>query len=380
MNNSAVPLALLAILIGAISLPSAPAVGSPSSPPLGPPDSHGDSPDLLLPVDVHPETNLERWAAVPVMRERTTGPAVPAYYVLNKQHLAISDEALEMAGLPVVPRHEIESTSQAQMAALAVSVEYVDEQVHEWLHGRPHESAGYGTASHPEAPIGDYTSLPVTAYVDSAEQDESGWYDDVVSSFDAADTELSGDANVYIYRFFLMQNGTPVNDVSTRCHMIQTADHELTYDPHTGVLVVVFSPGDIEGNWGWALNGPISARVSEWWRWDYCDSAWEEYRDLIPSAYVKHRPLSGLGNMQMLTAHELAHQFTMDHGDASCSGSWYHKHKTIEAFTSASNTPSSCGSNTNPFQHWHWDFTATTDGKLRAERELWTDCYNNGAC
>ncbi|MFA5861204.1 MAG: hypothetical protein WDA16_05865 [Candidatus Thermoplasmatota archaeon] len=340
------------------------------------PIPHGDTPPLGLPAEPFPDTNLDRWIALAVLRARNDGTSVPAFYIINGERYGVDAATLAERGLPVVSREEAPTLTAKELAARAKPYEVVEEALH-----AAEGSGGPVANSHPAPPISDSTSIPVTAYADAAEQRESGWYNDVVSSFDAADNTLASEATVNIYRYFLMTTGTPVDDVSTYCQMQQTATYEAGFRPHVGVFVSIFSPGDVGGNYGVAIDGPITYQLTTGWKWDYCSSQWLWNSPFIPSAYVKHRPLWSLGNMQYLAAHEFAHQFNMQHADANC---WWggigHLHKTIEAFTSADDTPNSCGLNINPSQHWHWNYNTPTNTRMWAERQSWTTCYNNGGC
>lgn len=375
---------LVGLLVGTMSFIATTSVAASTdatTPPVGTPAVHGDTPPLsVLPVDAFPYDPAD-YAAVAVLRERSDGSAVPALLILHEQGRGVTEQAMVEAGLPVIPMEEIEQMSLDELATVAEPAPAILHAIDDLAIGAPpghsHGGDGIGIQTHPTSPISDSTSIPVTTYADSNLQAQSGWSSDLTSSFNAAKNTLASQAGVNVYHFYLMTTGTPVSDVSTYCHMDQTASYEAGFAPHKAVAIMVFSTGDVEGSWGVALDDPVSSQIQDDWSWDYCSSSWRTPR-WIPSVYVRHLPLLSLGNMQMTATHELAHQFTMRHEDASCWSIPGHLHKTIEAFTSGSGTPASCGSNVNPFQHWHWDFTTPTDTRMWNERVKWTGCYNSG--
>lgn len=369
-------------LVGTLGIlsttPVAIAIDSSDPPLAAPPIVHGDTPPLSLPVPAL-AFDREAYAAVAVLRERSDGSTVPAFLLVDEEQRGVTEQELADAGLPVIPMGEIEQTTLSELESRAYPAADVLHIIEDIATDAPpgHTHGGIGIQSHPTAPISHTTSIPITLYADAAIQGQSGWSSDVTSSFNAAKNTLSTQAGVNIYQFFLMTTGTPVSDVGTYCHMDQTSTYESGFAPHVAVAIMIFSTGDVEGNWGVALDDPISSQIQDDWSWDYCTSSWRTPR-FIPSVYTRHLPLLSLGNMQMTATHELAHHFTMRHEDASCWSIPGHLHKTIEAFTSGPGTPSSCGSNVNPFQHWHWDFTTPTDTRMWNERVKWTGCYNSG--
>lgn len=227
---------------------------------------------------------------------------------------------------------------------------------------------------HPAPPITHATSIPVTAYADGAEQAISGYSSDIISSFDAADGELAADPTINIYRFYLMTTGAGP-DVDTKCEMQVTAKYEEGFKPHAGVFVAIFSPGGIVGGaWGYALDGPITTQIEDSSSYAWCTGTSRSPAH-IPQTYTQHKPFDSLGNMQMVTAHEFAHHFTMEHVWGYCYGNPDHTHKSIEMFNS--DPDDGCG-NLDPFQHWHCNYDSDTDGWMYGERQAWTTCYNSG--
>lgn len=327
--------------------------------------AHGDGP-VLGEVAAMP-VNLDRWAAIAILRERTDGSATPALLVVNEEAARLNEDEMVQMGLPVIPRERVEQFTAQDLGSIA----WPEDQVYERLAG-----AALAPGSHlPNPPITDYTLLPVTAYPDGAEQATSGWYNDVVASFDRADAVITNDVGIYIYRYVIEYN-YQVYDVQTRCHMQFTAKYEEGFT-HRGVLVAIFSPGTVgSGWWGLQMDYGISHRIWGGSSWAYCTSTTRSPA-YIPSTYIIHRPLGSLDYMMMVTVHEFAHAFNMEHRDAYCWYVWPNTHKTAEAFTSdSSEVPENCGSHLDPFSIYEWDYSEVTETKMWGERQRFTRCYN----
>lgn len=326
-------------------------------------------------ITVVPTANVVDVAVIPVWREVLGGGnPVPAYLVVDLELSKIHLADLEAHGIPLVEVSEIGNLSDEEFAQKAISAEDANRFV-DRLASRIFEPFTQA------ATLAYSDSLPVVAYADASFRAYSGWSTDLVSAFDQAASTIHSETGILIYRLYVMTSGMPVNDISNRCEMMQTADYEKRFTVR-GHIVTIWSDGDVEGHWGWAINRPVSAQIAGEWKsgstkwWTNYGQNWGETTMHLPSVYIKHNPYYVHHYMQMLATHEIAHQFTMRHEDADCWLEWGGLKKSVEAYTSDSNTPSGCLDNT--MGEYRFVLSATTGNRMWSERTRWSDCVNFG--
>lgn len=373
---------LLAVALGAAASGAAPAA-TPSPAPEAPPLVHGDTVDGL--PGFGPKVDVGPVVYVPILRDRDDGSgSVLAYLGISLKRLGATQDEVAGLGLPILTADDVahgepwmhrQSALPQSVAAARVDRLYQSKQA----------DAGVSTQAYPTRPISYSTSLPVTIYVDSAEQGVSGWQSHVTEAFNSAVSTIATQTGANIYQYVLMTVGAQATDIATYCDMMKTSDYEKGFSPYQGWIVSMFSPGDVSNNlgsqssWGVELQGTVSSQwggednAHHWFNW--CTGAWGSTLHLVDT-YAKDTPLNSMTYMDFETTHELAHTFAMVHPDANCYWSGTILHKSTEAFTSASDTPSGCG--TELFGVYYFEFSATTNTKMENERIRVTTCYNSG--
>lgn len=305
---------------------------------------------------------------IPVLRERLDGasPSHATFLVVNLVLAGVERNVIERTKLPIMDLHEMADATNPTLLRRAVPSADAVLQVRQLVEGLH---------------ITNSDSLPVTTYPDGAEQATSNWQWKTSDALSTAMNVIQAGSGVKQYQWFTETVWTH-HDVSNSCQLMQTADREKAFQAR-GATTVIFSPGDIDGAWGMANSGPVSAPYSgEWtsngakWWYNHCHG-WGETTWHQPALYVRDDPLGNHGYMKMVTTHELAHHFTMQHANANCFWSGGMFYQTAEAFTSEGNKPSDC---VWGFGTYLFEFSSMTNTRMWGERQRYTTCYNAGTC
>ncbi|MEA3203222.1 MAG: endoglucanase, partial [Thermoplasmata archaeon] len=357
------------------------------------------------PVEGLPPLDMGQWGAVPVLRERADGgPAGLGFDVLRLTAFHLTADDLTANGATVVPFQDLNAWGDAQMRAAAIP--------EGTLHGLLSPTPQSGVA--PNAAV---IQWPISVYYDQALMQAGSQQCQVPpcptpppNGPAVADQAWAQTVTFYSEKFSIpinevhlnkWQSGPsqwPLTTVTTVCDMQTLSQYEMGFAQH-GVTMVIYGENTVQGvgTYGIAIGGLSSAtlRRGESANYndgvsstsgDYCGGTVAVTPRVIPSVFVSGSQgyyWNGATGVQdvdktgtaYISAHELGHVMGMQHGMAHC---WtetlvpWHLHKTLEAYTSATDTRQpDCSTNTDARSHYHWYFNDQAGGANDAINAEW---------
>jgi hypothetical protein len=327
-------------------------------------DEGADIPDPHM-IEAIPKPDMTGWYGVPIMRERKTEAAVPAVEVLRLAAFDLTPADLAAHGVPALRFDDLHALTNAAIRRKAVP----EARLRELVPASPAVAGGYGAMSVPPG-----STLTLGVYFDATLGNSRSEAD---NAWAASVTKFQSTFGIPLNRVsFFLDNLSTIDNVATKCDMQKMALYEMGMANGSSALII-YSDGDVDGNWGVAIDGDVSRNYARGQSNDICNGGLITPA-VIPSAYVRDDVGAGDwlegtasgGGVEgstsvhtLLSAHEISHVVGMEHAMAKCwsaGGFPPHKHKTLEAMTTGTTRPE-CGGNKDLDSRYHWEFNISTN-------------------